>query len=417
MAKQYVNCDQFRELAQKAKDGNVDLLKEHDGNLVVLAPQVPQVRALGGHDSRLVEFIITDESVDRYSDTIKVDGWETEDYEANPVVLWAHSHYDPPVGKAITLDLDKKKKQVRSITEFTPRDLSAFGYMVYQMYVQRYLHAVSVGFLPKEYTWVSHDTDAERARKGGIDFLKQSLLEYSAVPVPANPNALAVARSAGIDTAPLKAWAEQVLDESSSRNLSDDARRRMEVLRTAAAPSGRALIIEVGELKEMSVKDKTSDTPPAPPSPAPAATDVEVKRVELVRWECGESGHSHESEDEAKECKRFDVIAAGVATAATGLGTMLKAGRVLSKKNEEALRAAVEALNGVLAQLDKEEPTEDDKSKTGETAAVEFDGSDDDAGERAADDDLLCGLSIEQLNNAIASAADKAVMQLTGRVD
>lgn len=244
MAKRYVNVEQFKELA---KQHDVSTSSDSD-ELVVLAPQIPHVRGLGGPDSRLIEFIISDESVDRMSDVIHVEGWETDDYEKNPVVLWAHSHFDPPVGKAITLDVLKQQKQVRSITEFTPKELNPLGYMVYQMYVQRFMHAVSVGFQPKEYAWVSSESDAERARSGGIDFLRQALLEYSAVPVPANPNALAVARSAGIDTTPLKSWAERVLDESSSRQLSERARKRCEVLRTAASPTGRSLFVEVRAL-------------------------------------------------------------------------------------------------------------------------------------------------------------------------
>jgi hypothetical protein len=187
MSRHYVNPDGFRELA-RAND-------VHD-DVVVLQSIVPTVRALGGADSRLIEFVITDETIDRMSDKLSIDGWDTESFENNPVVLWAHSHYDPPVGKAVSLDVLKKKKQVRSVAEFTPRELNPLGYMVYQMYVQRFLHAVSVGFQPHEWAFVTESSDAERARRGGIDFLKHELLEYSAVPVPANPNALAVARSA-----------------------------------------------------------------------------------------------------------------------------------------------------------------------------------------------------------------------------
>jgi hypothetical protein len=119
------------------------------------------------------------------------------------------------------------------------------GYMVYQMYVERFLHAVSVGFQPKKYEFVQAAVDAERARHSGINFLQQELLEYSAVPVPANPNALAVARSAGIDTTPLKQWAERALDES---DPTDGHRQRLEVLRTAASPSGRPLVLDLGDI-------------------------------------------------------------------------------------------------------------------------------------------------------------------------
>src|SRR5262245_39368809 len=132
MSRHYVNPDGFRELA-RAND-------IHD-DLVVLQSVVPTVRALGGADSRLIEFVITDETIDRMSDKLSIDGWDVDSFEKNPVVLWAHSHYDPPVGKAVTLDIRKKAKQIRSVTEFTPRELNPLGYMVYQMYVQRFLHS------------------------------------------------------------------------------------------------------------------------------------------------------------------------------------------------------------------------------------------------------------------------------------
>jgi hypothetical protein len=238
MKRHYVNLDGFRDLAQK-----------HDSrakDAIVLCPRTPTIRTLGSKDSRLVEFVITDETVDRYGDVIRIDGWETDDYEKNPVVLWAHSHYDPPVAKAVSLDVLKKKKQLRSVAEFTPRDLNPFGYMVFEMFRQRFMNAVSVGFLPMEYAFVSESTDAERARRGGIDYLKQSLLEFSAVPVPANPSALQLAKSMGIDLAPMKTWAERILDDG---NVTKERRSALEVLRTASSPAGRPLYVEVTDIK------------------------------------------------------------------------------------------------------------------------------------------------------------------------
>jgi hypothetical protein len=64
------------------------------------------------------------------------------------------------------------------------------------------LNACSVGFKPLEY--VRDDA------RGGINFLRQSLLEWSVVPVPANAEALVTARGKGIDTAPVLAWAREV---------------------------------------------------------------------------------------------------------------------------------------------------------------------------------------------------------------
>jgi hypothetical protein len=248
MPRTYVNLDQFRKMARDNDPATRDA--------IILQPRTPTIRTLGSKESRLIEFVITDETVDRYSDVVHIDGWDTSDFENNPVVLWAHSHVDPPVAKAISLDILKKKRQIRSVAEFTPRDLDPFGFMVYQMYRERFLNAVSVGFQPQEYVFISADTDADRARRGGIDYLKQSLLEYSAVPVPANPNALQLAKSAGVDVTPMKAWAERVLDESAStQQLTDAARQRLEAVRAAASPTGRPLLIELGDIKA-----KTEDT-------------------------------------------------------------------------------------------------------------------------------------------------------------
>jgi len=338
----YLTFDQFRKHAQENHKPETPLVTE---DLVVLASHVPVVRALGGIDSRLVEFIITDESVDRASDMVKFDGWNTDAFEKNPVVLWAHSHYDPPVAKSTELVFDEKKRQLRSVAEFTPRDVNPLGYMVYQMYVQRFLHAVSVGFQPKEWTWVSSDSDGERARRMGIDYLKQELLEYSAVPVPANQNALAVARGMGIDTTPLKWWAEQILDEKSVRNLNEEGRREMEVIRLAASPGGQSLFLDLGKKQEEPAEDKVKALP--------------------TTWSCGTDGHAHESKAEAETCNKIDAGAADLATSLTVLTGVIKAGRVLSKKNETSLRNAVAELTAVLAQLDQEAEEEDEGEEEG----------------------------------------------------
>ena len=57
-----------------------------------------------------------------------------------------------------------------------------------------WLKTVSVGFQPVE--WVAAK---DKSRPGGVDFKKQTLLEISIVPLPANPNALIQAKAAGVD--------------------------------------------------------------------------------------------------------------------------------------------------------------------------------------------------------------------------
>lgn len=154
-----------------------------------------------------IVFATSTATEDRMGDTIAVDGWDLKNYRANPVVLWAHDRSEPPVAKSLREWTERGA--LMSEAQFTPKDLYPFGAMVGEMYRQGFLSAVSVGFQPQTYV-----VNEERAGQYGVayDFLTQELLEYSAVPIPANPEALISARAAGIDTAPMREWAEKILD-------------------------------------------------------------------------------------------------------------------------------------------------------------------------------------------------------------
>ena len=156
---------------------------------------------------RRVTFTLSTETVDRMGDTIAADGWDLENYRKNPVVLFAHNSQSPPVGKS--LREWAKDGALSGVTEFVPRDLYPFGHMIGEMYGLDFMKAVSVGFDPTEFAM-----NEERAGQWGpgCDFKKQELLEYSCVPVPANPEALVAAKSAGIDMAPMREWLEKTID-------------------------------------------------------------------------------------------------------------------------------------------------------------------------------------------------------------
>lgn len=163
-----------------------------------------RVKAEGG-ESRKVAIVISTKGLDRMGDTVDPLGIDVSNFEKNPVVLWAHSHYIPPIARSVSLKASSKA--LRSVAEFMPADLSPFADSVFQMLKGGWLNAASIGFLPKR---GGFEYDPER---GGFDFRKTELLEYSIVPVPANPQALVSAKSAGVPMAPLITWAEQVLEE------------------------------------------------------------------------------------------------------------------------------------------------------------------------------------------------------------
>ena len=80
-----------------------------------------------------------------------------------------------------------------------------FDDAVYNSYKKRFMRAFSVGFLPLEYEERDRDemTEEERQRAGwwgGMNFIKQELLEISAVPIPMHPEALADIKRMGFPT-------------------------------------------------------------------------------------------------------------------------------------------------------------------------------------------------------------------------
>jgi HK97 family phage prohead protease len=157
-------------------------------------------------EARRRRFCFSDGSVDRMGDTIDPEGWDITDFAANPVALWAHDSMQPPIGRAH--DVSVKGGRLMGDIEFIPAETYAFAETVFRMVEGGFLNAVSVGFLPIEYSYVENDPD----RGWGIDFKRQTLLEISLCPIPANPNALVDAKAKGIDVRPLIEWAERLLD-------------------------------------------------------------------------------------------------------------------------------------------------------------------------------------------------------------
>lgn len=151
-----------------------------------------------------VQFIISTNSPDRDRDTIAVDGWNLKNFKKNPVVLWSHDYSMPPIGKARGLKV--LENDLLATVKFVPAEVFPFAGMIESMVREEFLSATSVGFQGEEVTFDE--------KRGGFNFLKQELLEFSIVPVPANPEALVQAKSCGIDIGPMVRWAETLMIEN-----------------------------------------------------------------------------------------------------------------------------------------------------------------------------------------------------------
>jgi HK97 family phage prohead protease len=132
-----------------------------------------------------MEFVLSDETPDRMDDIILSDGWELENFKKNPIALFGH-HNDFPIGKWQHVRVEDK--QLRAHLQLAPKGTSDRIDEIGKLIEAGILKAVSVGFVPLE-SKDRHET------KWGSVFTKCELVETSLVAVPANPNALAVAKS------------------------------------------------------------------------------------------------------------------------------------------------------------------------------------------------------------------------------
>lgn len=127
-------------------------------------------------------FVISSEAVDRHGDIVTASGWQLDEYRQNPVLLWAHDYTRPVIGRAQAVWQEPGILLAR--LEFAPTD---FAQEVAALYRRGYQQGVSVGFKPLRYAERRHESTGALL---GIHFLEQELLEVSAVPIPANRQAL-----------------------------------------------------------------------------------------------------------------------------------------------------------------------------------------------------------------------------------
>lgn len=134
-----------------------------------------------------LDFVLSDETVDRYGDIIKADGWDLRNFKKNPIALFGHSSAFP-IGTWANIRIEGKKlvAQLQFAAAGTSQRIDELRSLV----EQGILRAVSVGFRPIEQEALDKDKPY-----AGQRYLRQELLETSLVAVPANPAALAVAKS------------------------------------------------------------------------------------------------------------------------------------------------------------------------------------------------------------------------------
>jgi len=152
---------------------------------------------------------ISTTAIDTYGEVMLPKGAETKYYKKNPMVLWSHDYREPENVMGRNIEMDAYDKGIVSLTQFAMTEPKAS--QVYRLYQGDYLRAWSVGFIPLKGKKPNGDKESGKSviiigsrpdpTKVSYIHTKWRLLEYSAVAVPANPDALTitVAKSLNID--------------------------------------------------------------------------------------------------------------------------------------------------------------------------------------------------------------------------
>ena len=280
------------------------------------------------HRDDVLSFTISTAGIDRDNDILAIDGWELDSFRKNPVMLWAHDASLPPIARSLAEWVEGDS--LRSRAEFTPADLAhplgdGFGATVARMFRERFLNTTSVGFRPLEWEW------SERDSGDGIDFSKQELLEFSAVPVPANAEALVQLGWSAKERAPLRRWVERMLDGEASLWLPrpglEDMHKALKGSATVAVP-GNALPTDVAEYVKSLFEASLS---PTKPKGGHEDDDDEEDDDE----------EDDDEEDDDDKARLTDIVKAAVAGATAARKQQSKIADIVS----EAVKAATDSLH------------------------------------------------------------------------
>lgn len=301
------------------------------------AVEISEKRPDGGR------ILITTPTVDRDQDRIFPMGMRTDNYFNNGgVVQWGHNYRDPfaTIGKTKSLEVSPNG----IVADFDLRPAANESdpqNIVRLLWEGGWVKTASVGFIPLK---------GKPNNVGGMDFEETELLEWSLVPIPANPSAVALSVAkmlGGNDTDlaakdALRAYAQQSKD-GNLQNLTARQYAQYEAYEELA--------------KEFGAFDWSSGANGAHYMPAAlnpfAGAGLKCANCVLYRGAACEIVMGDIEPDAV--CKLWVIPEALIQTLgvtdATQKEIETKRGRVLSAANEAKLTQARDHLNDVLAQI------------------------------------------------------------------
>jgi HK97 family phage prohead protease/HK97 family phage major capsid protein len=238
------------------------------------------------------EFVLSDGSVDRMGDVVDPSGWDLGRIKSDPVVLFNHDR-NQIVGRWSDVRV-KDGKLVGKIV-WTQSDKWPFAQYLRDLVREGILRTVSVGFKPTAKQPLHKDADPHH---GPFRFTRQELLECSLVSVPANPNALAIARQIPRDVF------AQIFREPASEGLGNS--------RALSAEQGKTIPIRTKSMQTHTISQKIQA----------AQENLGMLRESL-------SDLAGKPEMDADETKRYDDLPAQIEEAKRELDKQKRAERAL----------------------------------------------------------------------------------------
>lgn len=152
------------------------------------------VKYAPGYEQRVVQYVVTNETPDRYGDIVRAAGCRSENYMRNPVMFFAHNYSSPPIGNTVKLWVDNDNKRVMAWGLFVSTDVDTTGFsdLIFRFVSSGFMRACSVGFQPEKAYMPTDPSEREKIGLGkyGVEYRIWDMLEWSPCGVPANPQAL-----------------------------------------------------------------------------------------------------------------------------------------------------------------------------------------------------------------------------------
>lgn len=149
-------------------------------------------------ENKVVYGIFSTSDEDRHGEIVDQSGWKLENFWKNPVVLWAHDHFTPAIGKA---EYDGARVEVvdgklQGPIEFAV-GINPLADVIFELIANQFIRTFSVGFRNNR---IEFDEENDK-----VYLRDNELYEISVVNVPALPAAMVEASAKGINVEPLRA--------------------------------------------------------------------------------------------------------------------------------------------------------------------------------------------------------------------